>query len=353
MTLHPSETTTLPSSPPERKRHSIRRTLSTGAILLGTLVCVVIAAISVSALGGYVAGQRERSTQATQTAVAEIDVQYGLGLADMEAGKYGPAANRFRWILERNPNYPGAAERLAEAEQRMVQAEPTASILPPSTSQDPETLFAEAKGYYARQDWPGAIRRLQELQALDEQFRVVEVKEMLYVSLTTLGLSYVRGDRIEEGLFLLEQAEEIRPLDDQAAGERYLATLYSTGQTYWNLNWPVVIANFEAIYELAPNYRDISDRLWEAYIKYGDQLARQGAQCDAAFQYEAALALRDDSIVRDKHREAGTACANPTPLPTATPLGANTPTDQPVTPGITNIPDGDVTLTPTPLWNIP
>lgn len=357
MSVHspdPSSYSPAPSTNP--RRVSIRQLLSRSAVAVGTLACVLITTLGISIIGGFLAGQKERDIQATQTTVAEIDLQYRRGVSELEQGNYRLAAHRFRWILERDPGYPGAAEYLDEAEMGMAQIIPTsAPTLPPSSSRDPEELFGEAKTYYERQEWANAISRFNDLQALDSSYREIEVKEMLYTALTTLGLTYIRGDRIEEGLLLLGQAEEIHPLDDQTAGERYLATLYSTGQIYWNLNWQIVIDNFQAIYDLAPNYRNIADRLWEAYVKYGDQLALQGAYCTAALQYEGALNLQEDRVVLDKMKEAQEFCENPTPIPTATLLDEMTRTPEGPTGGSTDgrTPDDDQTGTPTPSWNIP
>lgn len=308
-----------PTSP--GKNRQIRHLATSTILLLGTLVCVLLTAIGVSALGGFVAGQKQRDISATQTTAMDIDLQFSLGVSDLEAGEFSRAAARFHWVLERVPDYPGAAERLAEAEQALAggsSGEPGEPTLAPSTSENPEVLFSEGLAYFDRQEWANAISRLQQVQGLDPHYREVEVKEMLYTAYSTLGLSYIRGERIEEGLFLLEQAEVIRPLEDLTAGERYLATLYSTGQTYWGLNWPVVLQNFEAIIELAPNYRDVSERLWEAHVKYADQLTAGGAPCDGVAEYDLALAMRDDDVVREKRDQAEDACANPTPLPTAT-----------------------------------
>ena len=298
-------------------------------MLSGIMLCVVATAILLASVGGAVAGQKERNLQATQTTVAEIDLQFQLGMADLEQARYALAAERFRWILERVPDYPGAAEGLAEAERLQSQAGTPQATLIPGSAENPDELFAEAQAFYDQQDWPNAIARLQQLQALDPRYREVEVKEMLYEALSTLGLAYIRGDRIEEGLVLLDQAEEIRPLDDLTEGERYLVTLYITGRSYWDLNWPIVIENFQAIYELAPEYRDVAQKLWEARVHYAGQLEALGAYCDAAAQYEAALDLREDSVIQEKYDQAAEACANPTPIPTATPLTALTRTPAP------------------------
>jgi tetratricopeptide (TPR) repeat protein len=345
------ESQTQPKIDDRKMLSRIRHAVSSGIIVMGILGCVVISALAVAATGGYFAGQKQRNVSATQTTVVDIDLQYQLGITDLANSNYQLAAERFRWVLERVPDYPEAAEHLAEAQDGIAQGSAASgTALPtliPSTSDDPEELFNEGLAFFNSQDWSNTINRLKEVQGRDPHYREAEVKEMLYTAYSTLGLTYIRGDRIEEGLFLLEQAEQIRPLDDLTAGERYLARLYSTGHLYWDLNWPVVIDNFLAIYEIAPNYRDVSTKLWEAYVKYGEHLVQSGAACDAVQQYDNALALRDDSEVRDKKLIAEEACANPTALPTATPLGAGTPD-----PDETEAPlDGDATATPE--YNIP
>src|SRR5689334_20161332 len=110
MTFPPPEHTPAVEAP---HRLSLRQVLSSGFLLLITLGCVLAAALAVSAIGGYAAGQKQRNVSATQTTVVNIDLQFGLGIADLQAGKYELAAQRFRWVLDRQPNYPGAAERLA------------------------------------------------------------------------------------------------------------------------------------------------------------------------------------------------------------------------------------------------
>jgi hypothetical protein len=98
-----------------------------------------------------------------------------------------------------------------------------------------------------------------------------------------------------------------------------------------------VIQNFIVIYEIAPNYRDVQSRLREAYVKWGDQLWRSGAPCDAVLQYDNALNMESDNEVRDKRISAQDACDNPTAMPTATSVDALTPE------GTDAVPDGTTT----------
>lgn len=343
-------------TPMSPKPSGIRRFLSSTVLLGGIIACVLLASIGVSAAGGVVAGENERDHRATQTTTAELELQFNLGISDLDAGRYELAAQRFRWILDLDSDYPGVLESLAEAQRRMNEAtiSTQAPTLPPSGSANPEEIFSEAQGYFEAHQWENTITRLRELQMLDPRFREIEVKEMLYEALKSLGVSYIRGDRIEEGLFLLDEASMIRALDDQTEGERHLATLYATGQSYWDLNWPVVIQNFQVIYDTIPTYRDVADLLWEAHVMYGDQLSQQGSLCGAAEQYRTALEIRLDSETQEKYDLTAKDCASPTIIPTATTIGTSgpTPTAGPSPTGGPT-PTGGVTLTPTPEWNIP
>jgi tetratricopeptide (TPR) repeat protein len=334
MTLPPDPAPSPQSNPPS-KGARFRQIASSGILLLSVLVCVFATVIGVSAIGGYVAGQKQRNVSATQTTEMGIAQQYQLGLSDLDAGNYEMAAERLRWVIEHSPNYPGAADALARAQQGPASASGSTAVptLIPSTSENPDELFAEAQTFSQQQDWANTIDRLKRIQNIDASYHNIEVKEMLYTAYSTLGVAYIRGDRMEEGIILLEQAEKIRPLDDQVGGERNLARFYLDGKTYWGLDWHVVILNFEAIYEIAPDYRDVREKLWEAYVKWGDQLALSGVPCDGVTQYDNALAIRNDSILQEKRDAAEDACLNPTPLPTATEVfgipGGETPTSEP------------------------
>jgi tetratricopeptide (TPR) repeat protein len=337
-----------PPAPVTKRLGRVWKLLSPWAALIAIVVCVVAAALGVAAYGGVVAGRQERGARATQTTAADITLQFNLGVQDLEAGRYELAAQRFVWVLDRDPNYPGALENLAEAQRLSQQpaAEASATPIPPSQADSLDERFEEAQTLVDDEQWEAAITRLQELRALDPSYRSGEVQQMLYDALVTLGLQYVRGDRLEEGIILLDQAAAIRPLDDLAEGERLLATLYTTGRTYWDLSWPIVIRNFEEIYLVAPNYQDVRDRLRQAYVAYGDQLMPQeGGPCQAVSQYQSALGMSADDEVNQKLSEAEEACANPTPTPEGgvSPDGTGTPGGTP-----SGTPGGESDGTPPP-----
>jgi tetratricopeptide (TPR) repeat protein len=317
----PDESSGFESMPENGKQRRGLRGLSSTAALVAIGACVLIAALGVAAWGGATAGQNERETSATQTTAADMDLQFELGLADLADGRYELAAQRFSWIVERVPGYPGAAERLAEARQGLAassagSADVVATAVPTSAAGgDLNLLYDEATTYFENQEWQAAITRLQDIQNEDPTFKEIDVKEMLHEALKNQGLAELRAGRFEEGVFLLDQAIDIKPLDEQAEGEYVLASFYVAGLRYWDINWPVVIENYQEIYNVMPTYYDVADRLWDAHVLYGDQLIAASDPCAASEQYLAALGMVWDVAVGEKYDDANYACLNPTPIP--------------------------------------
>lgn len=321
-----------------------RRFLSSALLSAGIILCVVGATLAVAAFGGYIAGKNEAGVRGTATTVVEVDTQFGLGMQDLQNGNYELAAQRFRYVLSIFPQYPGALEALAQAEAQLgLSGTPQATLAP--ASGNPDEMFVEAQRLFDTQDWVNAIQRLQQLQRLDPAYRTDEVNAMLYESLVTLGLQYVRGDRMEEGLILLDQAARIKPLDDQAAGEKHLAELYLTGKRYAGLNWAVAINNFQAIYDTAPNYRDVKARLLEAYLRRAEELTALGGHCDAAMLYQLAQEIKNDATIVPTLDVVSTQCAIPTLTPISTSIPGSTGTPSLiVTPG--GVPTATATTPP-------
>jgi Tfp pilus assembly protein PilF len=83
-----------------------------------------VAAASGQAGAGYQAGLSQRVVQEQATQVAELAHQYELGLGDLQAGRYEVAAVRFEYILQLDPHYRDANQKLVEACQAL-EATPT------------------------------------------------------------------------------------------------------------------------------------------------------------------------------------------------------------------------------------
>jgi Tfp pilus assembly protein PilF len=79
-------------------------------IILSLLALLVLAATS--AFGGYLSGiQRRTSFEATQV-TSKVDEQFQLGVKDLQAGRYELARQRFEYVINLDPGYPGVTRIL-------------------------------------------------------------------------------------------------------------------------------------------------------------------------------------------------------------------------------------------------
>jgi tetratricopeptide (TPR) repeat protein len=324
--------------------------------IVGILGCVLMTSVGLSAAGGAWAGQRQRNAYITQTVSTSLDDQYAAALQDIERGAYDLAAQRIQYVLGVDPDYPGAEAQLSTiAREQNLRSTPLPeenTPLPPSSAENPEELYTEAESLFNDGDWAGAITRFEELQALFPDYQRTTVLSQLYEARVNLGLSYIRGDRLQEGIVLLEQAGDIQRLDDRTAGELRLANLYLNGLTYWGFNWRTVTQNLLIIYQTAPDYKDVANRLVTAYANFGRELSASGNYCDAVEQFEAARQLDVNNAdvatlqeeLADEQREAERFCDDPDLVPTVESTPGSDGITLTPTPGETATP----TLTPTP-----
>lgn len=341
------------SSPKRRPRRLI---WVAGGILL-TLLLIV---------GGGLLGYRaaiQMRWQAQQDQVAMIGTtQFQLGMADLEAGRYEMARRRFEYIIQIDPGFPGAAEKLTEVMLKMASVStptPEMAAAPAATPtpdlRGAEAIYNQAVQVYRGQDWNAAIYTLDRLRDEDITYRTVEVDGMYYMALRFRGIQKIVSEgNLEGGMYDLAQAEQYGPIDTQAEQYRTWARYYTTGASFWAVDWPKVVEYFYQLYTSLPNLRDgsgmtVMERFRQASIGYGDQLMESEDYCMARDQYNTALSLGDDPNLAATAAAAQLLCAPPTEtpapvLPTAT-LPAETPTESPV---VVDTPTVEPSLTPTP-----
>lgn len=282
---------------------------------------VLIAALGIAAWVGYAAGldQRDRQAQATQS--AELQHQFDLGLADLEAKRYRIAADRFGYILERDAQYPGAAEKLLQA-QTALNVQPTALAATPAPAvtprgQSPAEMLALAEEYAAKKNWHGVIAQITLLHAVDPKYEIVRSDALLFTALRQRGIARINDDEMEAGIFDLDQAAAFSPLDEEAKSYRAWARLYLAGKSYWEVNWAEAADIFGQLYLLAPNFRDTTALAYEARVNYAQQLSVAGEACGAVEQYTLALQIVADPPITEALVAQQAVCAQATP--TATP----------------------------------
>lgn len=277
---------------------------------VAAFLCVLTLALSIAGYAGVRAGERDR----IERRLALADEHYRRGLERLDAGEYELAIAEFEYALQLVPEHPLAKQGLAEARARLaVRPTPTTQ----ATEEIARTLFAQAKAAYDQQDWREAVCLLAQLRAFQPDYEREAVEDMLYNSLYNAGLEALASDSLEEGIFYLDQAGRIRPLDNGALLQLELARRYLKAISYWGVNWEICIQQLEALYALAPNYRDVFQRLYDARVTYGDLWANQGEMCPAIAQYDQALRLKNDPVLLRKREEAAAVCAAATPTPIA------------------------------------
>jgi len=338
-------------------------------VVIGLLGLLLIAAGSTFA--GYQSGiSGRKSAEATQVS-AIADEQYELGMLDMEAKRYDLARQRFEYVIQVNPNYPGVTEQLALVLLEInTTATPTQKPTPTITAtpdmRGVEELFVQAQIDLANMDWTNAINTLLSLRKADPNYQPVWVDDMLYVAYRNRGKDKILKDGdLEGGIYDLTQAEQIGPLDVDAKGYLTWSRLYITGASFWEIDWGQAVYYFAQVAPALPNLRDGSgwtatERYRIALIGYGDFLADNKDWCGARIQYELSLSLGTDELVQEKYvfiitkcPDEGESSEQPTqpsePTPTLPTVENPTPTVPPVVePTATTAPPLEPTATTAP-----
>ena len=348
-----------PSKPQTGKKSSLIWVL---LILFSAGIFFVTASLGV--LGGYQTGLREYSRLQSLEEIKFLQEQYLLAVQDFEMGRYDLARQRFEYVLEQDPAFPGAAAKLVQVVQ-ILYATATPTVIPPTVTPTPtrdlrpvQDQFAHAQSDYTQGNWNSVIDVLLGLRKEDAAYRVVEVDSLLYRALRNRGLQKIREEAsLEGGMYDLSLAENFGPLDAQADNWRNLARLYVIGSGFWEVYPEQAVFYFSQVAAAAPGLRDASGwtasgRLWASLVQYGDFLAARDDWCAAQEKYDAAFAMRSDIALMEKASQAYDRCHPPTetPKPSETATGTFAPPAITVeTPTATSlIPSATQALTHTP-----
>ena len=288
-----------------------RRRIGTALAVAAAFACTLLAMLVGSGFAGYQVGLSDRATLQAQ----EVDKFFQQGLEDLAAGRLALAEKDFEYVLQEDPDYPDAARRLQEVRQRIADQQRVVPTPTTSLRDALQAVYDAARQAYAAQDWETAIARLIQVRRLDPTLETQAVEELLFNASYTYGLQLLDQDRLEEGVYYLEQAAVLRPLDQNATLQAEYAKQYLTARGYWNVNWDQAIERFGELVNLAPGYKDTYDRYVNAHILYADSYVARGDYCPAQPLYARALALRPDSNVQVKLDDATARCLTATPVP--------------------------------------
>jgi hypothetical protein len=319
---------------------------------------IVVLLLALGAFGGYnsALGSR-RGAEATQNA-QQVTEQFILGVQALDAGQYQVAKAHLKFVLDHDPNFPGAMEKwtallLLTNLTPTVPPEPTMTLSPTPDLRGVEELFARAQEFVNARDWDNALQTLDSLRRADATYRVAEVDGMYFVSLYNRGVSKIvleDGEtcsdiNLEGGIYDLTLAERFGILDSYASNLRELARLYGIGASYWGIDWAQAQYYFWQLYTAQSYVMDSScqtatQRFRVATLEYAAELTGKGDYCGAQEQYTLAFTIpgQDDPGIYSTATKVAEQCFGE-PKPTRTPAststpGGETPTDVPSdTPG--------------------
>ncbi|UCC65245.1 MAG: PD40 domain-containing protein [Anaerolineae bacterium] len=302
----------LPPQPRARRggwfRRLIARFIGAGFVL----VFLALGAAGVTLVAVY-HGWQDRDLHTRERA----EEHYQKGLVALQAGECELAIAEFEFAIRLAPDHAQAYDKLYKAEAQ-CQALPT----PTSESQKSykEILYDQAAAYFVQEQWDEAIFKLEQLRQLDESYQSESVQDMMFQVFASRALQLLNEDSLEEALRYFDRALEMRPEDASLGAQRRKAALYQTGESYWEADWQRAIATFSELYALDPQYKDTEQRLHDAYVRYGDSLAKDRQWCLARGQFAEALAIIPQQSTEQKRVNAHTHCVTttPTPLPTPT-----------------------------------
>ena len=168
--------------------------------------------------------------------------------------------------------------------------------------------WAEAQSAFKAGRWQEALTSLKLVQQNDPAYRAVELKKQLFRVYINLAGEKDNADNLEEALRYYDEALKLDPTATDIDQERELIANYLDVLTYFDVDWEQSIALLETIYAVEPLYRDVEERLLEAYTRYAGQLINDEQWCDASEQYNAALSVAADVELQQRQVAAQSQC---------------------------------------------
>ena len=281
----------------------------------------LFAILAIAILAGYSSGIGVRERNQSTAIMQQLGEQYQSALIDIQFARYEIAKQRLEWIIENDPTFPGAQQKLTEVLVLSNQPTPTLtpSLTPTPDFTGAQDAFARAQQLVAAQDWPGALQALDQMRKYDPNYQTSLVDGMYYFALRNYGYDLIiKQGNLEGGIYQLTLAERFGPLDRDTNGLREGARYYLIGASFWELNWKEAVAYFDQVYRgwsgLWDGTMTSSQRFYQASMRYGDELFGQGQFCDALTQYENARAIAElDQAAAENYDDAYLGCYPATP----------------------------------------
>lgn len=311
------------------------------------LIALILGFYTLAAYLGWQSGQELRAERVSRERQEQMATQVARAQEEIEGDNLRLALRRLEWVLEQDPDFPGARTLYDEAQAALGEDSTPASGDPgtPSPSATPTvTPVAEneedgdgsptralrrLERLVEEEAWQEAVSAIIDFQNDYPEYERRRSDALLFQAYIGRGVELIYTDRVELGIFYLSQAQELGDLPAEVKDQRNWAELYLAGIAYFGVNWNVAISNFRDLCLAAPFYQDSCVHLREALVASGDRYAVQREWCPAESNYREAYRLEESSDLAEKLDQARLGCREATPTPT-TPMTPTTPT-RPIT----------------------
>ena len=343
------ETPVLPDILENTQPVVIKPKKKTGLWIAGILLSVIIIT-ALGGLAGYYAGLQNRKATEANNRLLATSLQYQLGVEDLIRGNYDFAKQRFEYVIQLDPSYPGVLEKMAElsiimnATATPIPA-PEVTPVPTLDTSGVEGLLNQAKQFMVGQDYDSVIAALDAMRKENPSFKTLEVDGLYYLALRNRGINKIQKyGKLESGIFDIVLMSRYGPIDKDARDASEWAGYYIYGASFYGIDWGRVIKDLKVVHENYPYLMDQSKvsatfRYWTALYKYGLQLWQANENknaCLASDYYVAAWALNQNIPAADIREltRAQKLCTEQQAVPTESPLN-----NYPIFTGA-NLPDG-------------
>jgi tetratricopeptide (TPR) repeat protein len=195
---------------------------------------------------------------------------------------------------------------------------PTATPLPTATPTQGERIAGlrpELDQAWQAEDWQRALEILEQIQAMGPGHEGLQQK--LFTVHLLQGLELVEANQLEEAIVHFERALAIQPDDPTAQSQRQEAIGYLTGmKSYRQADWDRAVEELTTLYNMDPNYKEVSSWLYSAHLNRGLAMQGQGQLRRAQREYQRALeVMSDGEDAKIKLAEVIFLLTPPTPTP--------------------------------------
>jgi tetratricopeptide (TPR) repeat protein len=296
--------------------------------LIGAATVLAAAILILSAVLGVRAGQRQLEIQTRQ----QVGIHLQRAIDFRTENDLNAALAEYQKVLTLDPSNTAAVEGIesllkiaqgtapvpgaaAANPQPAPPSQTTTSAATPNSplpSPDPtatptlsalDEAWAAAQIAYTSGEWRKTADLLVQVQHMDPAFEADKVTDMLFTAYVNLGAEKDQAGNLEEALALVDKALELRPEATELRTARAMAADYLDVLTYFGADWPRAIELLEDLYQRNPDYRDVAERLQEAYVTYGQMLMEKGQWCEAETHFIDALDIDvTPGLIEDRDR---------------------------------------------------